>query len=178
MCASFERKKIRLPTERYRGKGLYLVTLCFEGRRRFGSNNRIALWLIECLRRHADSSEFYIHAYCIMPDHMHLLAAGATDNSDLTAFVASFKNETGFEFEKKAGRRLWQFKYYDRILRGNDSADRVAWYIWLNPVRKGLCRAPREYPFAGSFTEIGKRMFNASAAEEWSPPWKREKVSN
>lgn len=113
-----------------------------------------------------------------MPDHVHLLAAGASKTSDLTAFVASFKKETGFEFEKKTGRRLWQFKYYDRILRGNDSANRVAWYIWLNPVRKGLCRERHEYPFAGSFTEIGKKMFSGAAPPEWSPPWKREKVSN
>ena len=32
---------------------------------------------------------------------------------------------------------------------------------WLNPVRTGLCRTPTDYPFLGSFTELGKGMLKA-----------------
>ena len=34
---------------------------------------------------------------------------------------------------------LWQKKFYDYILRPEDSPEQVAWYIWLNSIRKGLC---------------------------------------
>src|ERR1700676_792204 len=30
--------------------------------------------------------------------------------------------------------------------------DSIAWYIWLNPVRKGIVSDAREHPFSGSFT--------------------------
>jgi len=108
-----------------------------------------------------------------MPDHLHVLADAAHDESNLMRFVESFKQETGFAFARRIHRRLWQFKYYDRILRRTDAAERVAWYIWMNPVRKGLCRAPQEYPHLGSFTEIGGRMLKGAAASSWVPPWKK-----
>ncbi len=169
---AFERKNIRLPADNYRGRRLYYVTICFHNRRRFGTNPRVARWILGRLRKHAAACEFFVHAYCVMPDHIHILAAGAEDTSNLVKFIEAFKQDTAAEFARKAHRRLWQFKYYDRILRGADSADRVAWYIWLNPVRKGLCRAPADYPFLGSFTELGTRLLRGAGAEEWIPPWK------
>lgn len=107
-----------------------------------------------------------------MPDHVHILAAAAADESNLIKFIESFKQETGAAFAQRTHRRLWQFKYYDRILRNSDAPDRVAWYIWLNPVRKGLCRTPSDYPFLGSFTELGTRLLQGSSAADWRPPWK------
>lgn len=107
-----------------------------------------------------------------MPDHVHVLVAGASEASDLLKFVMSFKQKTASEFVHATHRPLWQFKYYDHILRGRDSADRVAWYIWMNPVRKGLCPTPAAYPFLGSFTLVGERMLKGTAVAEWTPPWK------
>ena len=165
-------KNIRLPAERYLGQQLYFVTLCFHHRRRLGANPRIARWLIDEPRSHAAVCEFFVHAYCIMLDHVHFLAAGASETSDLLKFVILFKQKTASEFVRATHRSLWQFKYYDHILRGRDSADRVAWYIWLNPVRKGLCLTPAAHPFLGSFTLVGQRMLKATAVAEWTPPWK------
>jgi REP element-mobilizing transposase RayT len=175
---AFERKNIRLPKENYHGRRLYFVTLCFQSRRPHGANPRIARWIIGRLRKHAEACEFFVHAYCVMPDHMHVLATGAADTSNLVKFIEAFKQETAVEFEERVHRRLWQFKYYDRILRGDDSADRVAWYIWMNPVRKGLCNTPTDYPFLGSFTVVGRRMLKGSAMGEWTPPWKGFRVED
>ena len=169
---AFHRQNIRLPQENYRGRRIYFLTLCFEGRKPFGTNPRIAFWLIERLRAHAAARAFFVHAYCVMPDHMHVLLCAASEASNLMAFVEQYKQHTAFAFARRTRRKLWQFKYYDRILRHSDSPEVVAWYVWLNPVRKGLSRTPLEYPFLGSFTEIGARMLRASQAPEWKPPWK------
>lgn len=169
---AFERKNIRLPKDRYRGQRLYFVTLCFHDRRPLGTNPRVARLIVERLRKHAAACEFFVHAYCVMPDHLHVLAAGAAETSNLVKFVEAFKQETAVEFAGKTRRRLWQVKYYDHIVRGNDSADRVAWYIWLNPVRKGICGTPTDYPFLGSFTLVGRRLLKGSVGIDWTPPWK------
>ncbi len=173
MTREFKRKNIRLSTETYRGRRLYFLTLCFASRRRFGANPRVASWLVANLKKHSAASGFFVHAYCVMPDHVHALVCAASDESNLMAFVESFKQETAFEFARRGHRRLWQFKYYDRILRGSDSPERVAWYIWLNPVRAGLCREPQEYPFLGTFTQVGAKMLSGAAAPDWTPPWKK-----
>jgi putative transposase len=168
----FLHKNIRLPAERYLRQQLYFVTLCFHHRRRLGANPRIARWIVDELRNYAAACQFFVHAYCVMPDHVHILVAGASETSDLLKFVMSFKQRTASEFIRRTHRPLWQFKYYDHILRGRDSADRVAWYIWSNPVRKGLCLTPTAYAFLGSFTLVGERMLKGCAVAEWTPPWK------
>ena len=168
----FDRKNIRLPAERYLGHQLYFVTLCIHNRRRLGANARIACWIVDQLRIHAAACEFFVHAYCVMPDHVHILVAGASEASNMLKFVMSLKQQTSREFAHRTRRPLWQFKFYDHILRGRDSADRVAWYVWSNPVRKGLCATPAAYPFLGSFTEMGERLLKGSAVAEWAPPWK------
>lgn len=109
-----------------------------------------------------------------MPDHVHFLAAGASDTSNLAKFVEAFKQETAIEFMRRTRAALWQFKYYDHILRLTDSAEGVAWYIWLNPVRKGLCRTPSEYEFAGAFTPVGRKMLSGANSVRWTPPWKKQ----
>jgi REP element-mobilizing transposase RayT len=151
---------------------MYFLTLCFEDRKPLGKNPRVASWLIERLRAHAASCRFFVHAYFVMPDHLHAFVCAASEASDLMSFVEEYKQQTGFAFAQRTRRKLWQCKYYDRILRNSDSAEAVAWYVWLNPVRKGLCRTPSEYPFAGSFTQIGASILKGSQAPEWKPPWK------
>lgn len=168
----FRRKNIRLPADRYRGKGMYFVTLCFANRHRFGANHHLASWIVASIRKHAAACDFYVHAYCVMPDHVHMLAAGATSQSSLIKFVEALKQDTAVAFARQMNRPLWQTKYYDHILRTSDSADRVAWYIWLNPVRQGLCRTPADYQSLGSFTDIGTKMLQSSVHIEWTPPWK------
>ena len=87
MAPEFTRKNVRLPTQYYHGRRLYFVTLCFHNRRRFGANPRLAGWIVSRLREHSAACDFLVHAYCVMPDHMHVLAAGAAEKSNLTKFV-------------------------------------------------------------------------------------------
>jgi len=93
-----------------------------------------------------------LHAWCAMPDHLHLLAEGASDSSDLREFVRLFKQRTAFAYRKIYGRPLWELSYYDHILRPGEPVEQAAAYIWRNPVRKKLCLDPAAYPFSGSQT--------------------------
>jgi hypothetical protein len=72
-------------------------------------------------------------------------------------------------YEQKTGQSLWQKKFYDHILRENDSSDAVAWYIWMKPVRARICVRPEEYPFLGSMTGAWPHPSNP---KEWMLPWK------
>ena len=168
----FWHKNIRLARYKYVGPHSYFVTLCCERRRRVFANSERAAWLVEKLREKSDEHGFEVLAYCVMPDHFHVLAQGKDYASDLLAFVQGLKQTTAHEYLKTEHVTLWQKKYYDHILRGNGSADRVAAYIWLNPVRKGMCNTPAAYPYAGSFTDIGTKLLASTANADWTPPWK------
>jgi hypothetical protein len=86
-------------------------------------------------------------------------------------FVGNFKLRTGLAWRRRFGSHLWQHKFYDHILRATDAPDSVAWYIWMNPTRAGLCAEPREYALSGSFTMPWKETAEPPAA--WTPPWKK-----
>jgi len=58
----------------------------------------------------------------------------------------------------------------EELQREPQTAEAVAGYIWLNPVRKGLVAKPDDYPFVGSYT--GKAMPAMWNALDWCPAWK------
>ena len=85
-----------------------------------------------------------------MPDHLHLLIVGASEDSDLQQFMARWKQLTAFQHKKQSGQRLWQESYYDHVLRDDEETWRAARYILENPVRKGMVKNFEEYPHSGS----------------------------
>ncbi len=46
----------------------------------------------------------------------------------------------------------------------------MAWYIFNNPVRKGLVKDMREWPYSGLWMFDWKKA--VAALEEFVPPWK------
>ena len=167
----FRRKNIRLNAINYRGRAWFFITLCCEHRHPVFANDKWALSLIDCLKRTADRYHFSVHAFCVMPDHFHALVEGIAPDSDLLLFVTMFKQATSGEYSLESGVPLWQKKFYDHILRPEESPDAVSWYIWMNPVRKGLCGEPDLYPYSGSFTGQGENMSRPEI--EWVPAWKK-----
>ena len=167
----FRHKNIRLASARYRGRRWYFVTICCQNRRPLFTSAARAQWLLKYLQEKSRQCAFSVHAYCLMPDHLHILAEGQTENSDLIRFVEAFKQKTGHLYRARTGHTMWQKKYYDHIVRRAASVDAIAWYIWMNPVRKGFCKLPREFPYSGSFTQTIEML--RPMESDWHPPWKR-----
>ena len=119
----------------------------------------------------AHTHGFGIQAYCFMPDHLHLLTNGMQPAADYLTFVKTFKQRAGFAFKQRTREGLWQDRPYDHILRPDESWEAVAYYIWMNPVRKGLCTRPEEWPFSGSLTVDWKRLLTPPK-NPWVPLWK------
>lgn len=79
----------------------------------------------------------------------------------------NLKQKTGFRFKQETGSTLWQMNCYDHVLRVDKEAYCVAGYIWMNPVRKGLCKNFEDYPFPEPFTRTWK---NSAIENVWTPP--------
>jgi REP element-mobilizing transposase RayT len=165
----FRRKNIRLPASHYIGHQWYFLTMVAEDRvNRFSCASLVAENLA-LLTSHAQSSRFTIPAYCFMPDHLHILTNGTHDSSDMLQFADGLKQESSYDFKQQTRQRLWQKKYYDHILRAHERWESVAYYIWMNPVRKGLCSRPEDWPYSGSFT-VDWRKSLTLGLDPWVPP--------
>jgi putative transposase len=128
----------------------YSLTLCaFEREPRFTTHEVVEPARSQLLQRARDF-RFELTAYCFMPDHLHVLAVGESEDSDLGRFISRMKQDTGYWYSKTCRKRLWQEGFYDRILRNDEETIVVARYILDNPVRAGLVARFDEYPFSGS----------------------------
>jgi REP element-mobilizing transposase RayT len=164
------RKPIRLHPARYVGQNSYFITFCCHRRRPVFSDSRVATWFVGKLRETSTAFHFAIRAYCLMPDHFHALVSGLADSSDLLAFVKQLKQTTGHDYYARRHHTLWQKRFFEHILRPSDNAAAIAGYIWMNPLRKGLCKDMRDYPYSGSFIVDWKN--EVAPLGEWVPHWK------
>jgi putative transposase len=105
--------------------------------------------IAELLRTAADHG-FAVIAYCVMPDHAHMLLEGVRVDADFRKFVAMFRQRSGYRFKRATGKSLWQDGYFERVLRSDEEYLPIAAYIFANPVRADLCASIGEYPFSGA----------------------------
>jgi len=146
------KKRTRLKKFDYKGLYRYFITICtFNKERIFKDNPSMVTWLVDILRKQSRTFRFKIWAYCFMPDHLHLLLEGGDVNSGLKKFISSYKQLSSFYYKKRVGKQLWQINYYDHVLRREEDNMNVAYYIFNNPVRKGIVDDFKQYKFIGSF---------------------------
>jgi REP element-mobilizing transposase RayT len=89
--------------------------------------------------RHFDGSRYRLYAWCVMPNHVHVLVEPSR-GFPLSKILHSWKSYTATEINRLLGRTgaLWQPESYDRIIRNPREFHRVRQYILSNPEKAGL----------------------------------------
>jgi len=131
--------------------GKYHYSLCFitRARRRVFESRELASAASVQIQQTCELEMFVVLAYCVMPDHVHLVIGGLTDRSDLRRCVKLVKQRVEYVARKEFRvLHLWQKGYYDHILRSRHALEDAIRYVLDNPVRAGLARRSGEYPFA------------------------------
>jgi putative transposase len=124
---------------------------CTDDRRPvFVDAKPVELVLAQFLRA-ANEQRYVLTAYCFMPDHVHLIVSGLSDDSDLKTFIARAKQYSGFHFKREYEFGLWQRYGFEHFIRDEMELALTIRYVIANPVRAGLVSHPSEYPYLGSF---------------------------
>ncbi len=95
----------------------------------------------------------FIHAAVVMPDHAHVLLSPIANTRGevyaLQEITKGIKGSSSRGVNKLLGRsgRMWQKESLDHELRHDESTRQKGEYICQNPIRKGLCATPEEYPW-------------------------------
>jgi REP element-mobilizing transposase RayT len=117
----------------------------------------VATVMMETLEKY-DPERYRLIAWCIMPNHVHVLIEPRTS---LPKIVQSWKSYTGrWGMERNAelglgvpGKAFWMRDYWDRYIRDESHFQRVVDYIHWNPVNAGLCREPHDWPWSNAHAE-------------------------
>lgn len=140
----------RRPAREYVGMRRDHVTICTFDRQPHFLNTDIRERTLLHFRQQATHGGFALSAWCLMPDHLHLLLGGLHRNARLVPFLSLCKQRAADEARRRQDIRLWQPGFHDRVPRSDERLRDVARYIVDNPVRAGLCAAPAEWPGSGS----------------------------
>jgi len=144
-----KRRSLRMSGHDYRESRAYHVTWGTFERRTLLTDKDLAFEVVRILEEEAVRTLTDLYAYCVMPDHVHVLFQPNT--GDLIQYVQAVKGKTTRVYWKLGGSgKLWQRGFHDHILRCEESLHAIAQYILANPVRAGLADDIVAYPFSGS----------------------------
>ena len=122
---------------------------CWLGRSEIAS-------LVEDALFHFDGQRYHLLAWCIMPNHVHIVIEMIGDQS-LSKVVWSWKSFTAKQANAVLQRSgaFWDVDYFDRYMRNEEHLFRTIEYVEQNPVKASLCSAAAEWPWSSARFRAG-----------------------
>lgn len=128
-------------------ESVYFVSTQTHGRKPFFRHDRWARLMLSTLN-HYDGTGYRLHAYVVMPDHLHLLI---TPLEAVEKSVQLIKG--GFSFRAKRelewSGEIWQTGFTEHRIRDEEDWKRHLDYIRKNPVDAKLVMDAVLYEFSG-----------------------------
>ncbi len=95
-----------------------------------------------------------VWSYCMMPNHVHLIAVPGTEDSLRKAIGEAHRRYTRYiNFQKGWKGHLWQGRFASYPMDEQHLLAAVR-YIELNPVRAGLVKKPEDYRWSSAKTYL------------------------
>lgn len=133
----------------------YHITSRGDDRKPIYKTDRDHEKFLEYLVKAKDKFGYYLHAYCLMTNHYHLLIETTLANLSRlmqyvnTAYTAYYNAKTG-----RSGH-LFQGRYKSILVEQETYYDGLTSYIHLNPVKAKIVSHPSEYPWSSYNAYVG-----------------------
>ena len=125
----------------------YFITAVTANRRRLFQVDEKAQLLVYTLATYRNQGRFELHAFVIMPDHLHALLTPAPTVS-LEKAVQYIKG--GYSFRLKSKLDVWSRSFNESQIRTGAKFAACKTYIEANPVRADLCASPSGYRYSSA----------------------------
>ena len=149
----------------------HFVTFVVWKRTPLFRDRRVANLLTETVRFYARRGDIVVHAYVIMPDHVHLLLTTA-DGISVGNVIGRIKSylhhcikerhqgpqELPSQFlDLSLHDKLWVPRFDDIVIRNREMGAKCLRYIHENPVKKMLVQSSSKYQYSSAhFYETGE----------------------
>lgn len=116
----------------------------------------------------AASHHYELHAYCIMPNHVHLLIQSLIEKfppsrmpsavSPVAEIMRLLKGRAARFCNLALNRsgQFWHHEYYDHYVRDENEMERIILYILNNPVKAGLVKEWKDWKFTYVNPDLGE----------------------
>lgn len=133
------------PVERHNEPTILFVTVCTAAKRDVLASSAAH----EALRTAwHEARAWRVGDYVMLPDHVHLFCVpGEWPARPIQKWVRYWKRLAGNL--RPDLKRQWQQDCWDTQMRDQDHYVEKLSYVRMNPVRRGLCAEPGEWPYQG-----------------------------
>ena len=132
--------------------GTFFVTTSTHERRRLFQVDANAQLFIETLQHYRRKGYYKLHAFVVMPDHVHLILTPL----DITLERAVGMIKGGFSRRLASKFPVWQRGFTDHRIRDAVDMEARRTYLIMNPVKAGLVEAAERYRYSSAYRASGK----------------------
>jgi REP element-mobilizing transposase RayT len=93
---------------------------------------------------------YRLHAFVVMPNHIHLLIAPLRPVGRLTNSLKGTSARKCNRILGRTGIHFWRDESFDRWVRTTNEFERIRAYIEQNPVTAGLVEKPENWPWSSA----------------------------
>ncbi len=112
---------------------------------------RVAACVLETIERGASALLHYdLHAFVVMPNHVHLLITPKLALRRITNGLKGASARQANLILNRTGKSFWQDESFDRWVRDAAEFERIRAYIEKNPVSAGLVERPEDWPWSSA----------------------------
>ena len=140
------------PTRVLHPHGTYFVTFSIWQRRRLFTIEPYVRLFLKTLYGYRRQGRFELHAFVVMPEHVHLLLTPATDitlERSIQFIKGGYSHALGVELGRKG--EVWQRGFTDHRIRDGEDFNVHCNYIHDNPVKRGLVESASDYRYCSAY---------------------------
>ena len=106
---------------------------------------------------HFDKERYRLLAWCVMPNHVHVLVEPVVELARIVQGWKSVTSRWALARNEEMGlgipdvRQFWMREYFDRYMRDEEHLGRSVEYIHNNPVKAGLCARAEEWRWSSAW---------------------------
>ena len=149
----------RLPRFSIRNQPQHIIQQGLNGKKIFNEDQDYQ-YFHDCLDAASYNYQLKVHAYVLMPDHVHILATPGSAGSISRTTQSIGRNYVQYFNECHGGSgTLWEGRYRATVIDASNYMLTCCRYIEQNPVRNGLVKNARDYRWS-SYTHNALGQFD------------------
>lgn len=146
---------------------LYHVTARGNARQDIYADDNDRQTFLSLLQRAVERFGWYCHAYCLMDNHYHLLIETSTPS---LSKGMKYLNGTYTQYYNRQHKRVghvFQGRFKAILVQKDAYLLELARYIALNPVRAGMVRSAKDWPWSSYRATAGHENAAACLTTDW-----------
>ena len=154
--------------------GTYFFTLVTNHRKQIFLLDEANDLFLEALNHVRNLHPFNLVAYCILPEHIHLLWELPDGDNNYSLRISEIKKRFSKHFigkygnpnfstssQRKRGETgIWQRRFWEHYIRDEEDLNRHIDYIHYNPVKHGLVDQVKDWPASSFFDYVEQEIYD------------------